>query len=337
MFRGVLRVDLISLSTSDSTCAVANMREYTAETGFRRCDLGQLRRKVRAGVKAGVARQVPGKGDHWVIDWSITCEKPVVFRWRGQALHKGDRRPRPYIVEEFLRCRRHCEACKVSKARYWAARAVTECDRAQRTYMGTFTLRPEEHALLDVKVAAKRPIGELSAEQLFRERTLIFGQEVTNWLKRVRSCIGVPNAIRYMLVAEVHDSDKTSVEMRGRPHFHLLVHEQVLGALAKGSPLECLEHGESGELIRRGSKDAYRVEIADGAMVRQTWTLGFSKFVWCPNSRSAFYLCKYVTKNPQWKMRASVGYGHENQSRSGTKHEPADGGASEPRPPQQGT
>jgi len=82
--------------------------------------------------------------------------------------------------------------------------------------------------------------GKLSPQEIFTERTRQFGFELQNYLKLLRK--GNPEhvkpAVRYLLIAEMHNSATTSDEMRGRPHFHILLHEQQgRSALVNGNPV----------------------------------------------------------------------------------------------------
>lgn len=204
---------------------------------------------------------------------------------------------------------------------HWAARAIDEYNRWPRTVFGTLTASPEQHALLDMRarvaVSAKGNDFDLITDhERFVARARVFGAEVTKWLKRVR--IGrdgrsiIP--IRYLLVAEVHDSEKTSVEMRHRPHFHVLLHD-CTGSAVLGSPLEALANGEDGEWVVRDlwspkTRSMHRhVFVKDDAFLREQWTLGHTKFQFAEDHKSAFYVCKYISKSLASRVRASREYG----------------------------
>lgn len=204
----------------------------------------------------------------------------------------------------------------------WAARAIREYERAPVSVFGTFTMSPEEHYLVDVRATAL--LREKSVDfdcatdaERFTARARVFGQEVTNWLKRVRSGRDghtfVP--IRYLLVAEVHDSEKTSSGMRGRPHYHMLLHSLEAGSAIIGSPTECLAGGECGEWETRNvqTKSGWvpKVFVRDDAFIRKNWTLGHTKFQWAEDHKSAFYVCKYLTKAMHVRVRASLHYGDD--------------------------
>jgi hypothetical protein len=205
-----------------------------------------------------------------------------------------------------------------TKARYWMGRAGDEYRRAARTYMGTFTLSPNEHAELDRKVALQYTIVKLEPDQLFAARVRVFGQMLDVWLDRIRAGAHWranirSGAFRYLLVAERHDSEQTDEWLRGRPHFHMLLHEQEVGALVLGDPLACLKEGQSGEFeqrkVFRNGQWTPGIFLKDNSMVRLPWTFGFTKFEWCYSEASAVYVCKYISEERGTRTRASIRYG----------------------------
>jgi len=200
---------------------------------------------------------------------------------------------------------------------FWAGRAIEEINKAERTYMGSFTMSPAEHEFLDMRVAQRLLRGgtnfyELSPSAQFAEQTKEFGWELTKWFKRVRK--ERSNNFRYLLVAEKHDSPETSPEMKGRPHFHILIHEQQAGCLVHGSPSLALDTGRDGELEMRkvrGPNGVYThaVYLTDDAFIRKQWQFGFTKFRYCFDAKSAYYVCKYLTSEMGARVRASNRYG----------------------------
>jgi len=268
-------------------------------------DIRRLERKIVKAVGAEVATEYEPR--KWRLAWQRNCLRPIEWLWIGRSTYlSGKRDKRPLIVAEYLPCRK-CEGCLAVRSRMWAGRAVAEYDRAAVTWMGTFTMSPEQHSLLDLRIAERTGNRSLTQVELLRERTSLFGQEVTAWLKRIRSGAfertGRTGSMRYLLVAEVHDSEKTNEWMRGRPHFHMLLHEAFAGALV------------SPEEIRDVSKDGIRrITVADDAMIRKAWTFGYTKFERCIDSRSAYYLCKYLSKAMMWRVRPSLHYGRETVS-----------------------
>lgn len=253
----------------------------------------------------------------------MDCEQPYVHTLFSRYSAKHGKRVQPFTVEVEARCRK-CFSCKRRRSMYWTARALSEWQRWPRTVFGTVTMSPEEHAMLDAKATlrlAKGRVGfaDLSPRELFAERAKEFGAEVTKYLKRLRK--GDPShdrpKLRYLLVAEVHDSDETAVEMRHRPHFHLLIHELEPGVLVHGNPASVIESGErDGEWIRKFRKDRRGrwqpiAVVADDAFLRQNWTLGFTNFQWASSAQQASYVCKYLNKSLMLRVRASQHYGDE--------------------------
>jgi len=204
---------------------------------------------------------------------------------------------------------------------HWAHRAKTEFDRSARTWLGTVTLSPFQHSLIDARVAAKAQetgaawLTEWSSRDFFRERCEIMGHEISLWLDRIRvterrrrmpkpwaqdQTEPLPPRFSYLLVAEEHRSARTSTTMVGRPHYHVLIHEPL--------PYELIKRDEE-YLTAKG-----KLRVADGAMLRKQWGLGFTQFELCTDSRAASYLCKYLSKDMLWRVRASKAYGDEQYS-----------------------
>lgn len=249
----------------------------------------------------------------WEVHRQRNCLVPVLkqFIARPAAGFAG------LSVRAMYRCRR-CEGCMDAKSRMWAAKACAEFRQWPVTLMGTFTLSPEQHALLDAEVARRVPTAKLTSAELFAERERQFYIHFRKWVNVVRSAAyrrngGRRGVIRYLQVAEAHDGPKTSLEMRGRPHFHCLIHEVERGALIEGAPLEAMGGFASGEYVgkkyERSGQWLHGVFLSDEAMLRTAWELGFSKFQVCFDENSAFYVCKYMSKHGAYRTRASQHYG----------------------------
>lgn len=189
--------------------------------------------------------------------------------------HLGDfKSPQARTVVIRVRCRK-CPECLEHKRRLWTARAIQEVRQARRTWFGTLTVGPDNR--FRAKAKAEALCEQRRAERFSMltppERTkAIAGQlhpEVTKWLKRVRK---VSKArLRYLLVVEPHKD--------GFPHFHLLLHE----------------------LDQPVTK----------ATLESQWTIGFSQWRLVPamELRPTYYVCKYLTKSSQTRVRASRHYG----------------------------
>lgn len=211
----------------------------------------------------------------------------------------------------------------------WGARAIHEYEFWPVTAFGTFTLSVENHLELDNRARLRLwdagvSFDHLSEVEMFTERAREFGNEVTRWIKRIRQGRDgrSPTFVRYLLVAERHDSDKTGPELRGRPHFHMLLHDMQAGCAMRGSPAAALAQGksftecsvEAGEWEVRNvvdKKGVWRphVFLRDEAFIRKNWTLGFTKFQWAEDANSAWYVCKYLSKEMRCRVRASQRYG----------------------------
>lgn len=184
-------------------------------------------------------------------------------------------------------------------ANQWMARVGAEFRASVRTWMATFTMSPEQHWELEKRAAVngKGVIAEFHRE--FRQwQRRIYGE--AEMAKAMRACTS------YLAVAELHDSERTSDEMRGRPHYHALLHEYVIGALIRDD--EC-------EWKWRATKDptsprfVYRVN--DDGRLRKAWKLGFTTIELLSSEREAVYVCKYLRKQDgaPGRVKASSRYG----------------------------
>lgn len=310
---------------------------FTSESGsLRPRPIGELRALVRSGVRLGSCRlrSRDRESVRWELNAAQECEAPVVFHYVGRpasAVSSENDLPsgvRKYYVSTAYRCRQ-CGWCRMMRASHWSHRAVTEFDRAAATWLGTITLSPLEHARVDARLAKRAHargaawLTDWKPADLFRARCRVIQVELTSWLKRVRQEIrqeridltrphlfykGVPYTViparfKFLLVAEEHKSERTSTTMVGRPHYHVLIHEEL--------PFELIRPDEY-YVTRNGV-----VRVADKAAIRTSWKFGFTQFELCRDARSASYLCKYLSKDMLWRVRASVktkrrsGYGDD--------------------------
>jgi hypothetical protein len=169
---------------------------------------------------------------------------------------------------------RKCDPCLEARSRLWAARARDELAIAQRTWFGTLTLAPAQALQLrfatELKLAERgHQLDELTEAELFTAMVAEVSPELTNWLKRIRKNSGA--TLRYILVAEAHKS--------GLPHWHVLVHEY------------------KGKVVK--------------AKLEAAWRYGFSHFrlVDRQQTKTAWYVCKYLGKSALARVRASQHYG----------------------------
>lgn len=267
-------------------------------------------------------------------DLSQGCEKPVWTETvaRFSSRHIGsvqDPSEKAGILAFFARVQcRKCAICMVSRSRFWGGRAFDEYQASARTIMGTFTMSPEKHQEFDYRLqlgeSGVRPPRDLVAMtdvERFVARADIFGDEVTRWIDLIRKGQKLPLAgghwkpkVRYLLIAEAHDSETTSDVMKGRPHFHILLHEQEAGALIGGDVAQALEKGRSYEWERYYKKNKYgqwepRLRASNDAWLKSKWTHGHTSFDLCLTANSAVYVCKYLSKAMMMRVRASQCYG----------------------------
>lgn len=255
--------------------------------------------------------------DRWFVNAAMSCETPVRFHYI--ARHALGAAGKPLVLEVLHRCRK-CKPCEKARSRMWAARARNEFEQSARTWFGTLTLGPQHHAAVDQVVAARSlwpDRSRLSDAQfksaLFRARASVIGEHVSSWFsiirERAKMLFNERELVRYLLVAERHDSAKTSDFLRGRPHFHMILHEQVRGAVFTGTIME----GDNGEIVRRKERtpDGWAPFwfASDDSFARRAWCLGHSKFKYCVDARAAFYICNYLYESDQTRMRCSLLYG----------------------------
>lgn len=285
---------------------------------------------ARAAIVGGYGKIVPRSYDpeglmvrrYVRLSLGMDCEAPYEFvLWARYSARHG-KAVKPFGIEVVSRCRK-CFACKRRRALFWAGRAMSEFKLWPRTLMGTFTMSPEQHQLLDMRCIGRLAKGRVDFHRLtegerFAEQVKEFGSEVTKWLKRLRKgdASHFKPQIRYLLVAERHDSEHTSVEMFGRPHFHILIHEKSAGTLVHGDPLLAIEDERDGEYERRMVRNRHGQYIpcafaSDESFIRKNWEFGFTKFQWCADANAAFYVCKYLSKGLNARVRCSERYGLE--------------------------
>lgn len=256
-----------------------------------------------------------------VLDIKHNCTQPYGYELHARYSATHAKSVKPLVVRGTARCRK-CEKCMHHRANQWRQRAVAEYATWPVTCFGTLTLRPEEHYRFDAMLEAgdrDRPavrLRDLSAHECFAARVGMIGTEITNWIKRLRK--GDKDhrrpRLRYLIVAEMHDGARTSEEMRHRPHFHVMLHEMKSSSLFSGSPIRAMIDAADGEWVRKSVQSEngeWRpgVFLKDDAFVRTQWTLGHTKFQFAESEKAAWYLCKYLTKTLDCRVRASQAYG----------------------------
>lgn len=219
------------------------------------------------------------------IEWPIhgDCHNPWRTSVYGRPKVEGQREvvvtrssKIPLEVIITTRCRK-CEPCKKARAAEWRYRVLAETRSAARTWFGTLTMDPQYQYKMLVearKYARERsvPWGDLSYDEQFKRVADASLKEVTRYVKRIRKNSGVP--LRVFTVTEKHKS--------GKPHFHMLVHETALYPVT------------------------HRI-------LSSAWTVGFEKWRLVPfdSPKDATYLCKYLTKSNETRIRASFQYGRQ--------------------------
>lgn len=263
----------------------------------------------------------------FILPYDGSCSDPigVELHSRFNSREKGSKPP--IIVDMMVPCRK-CENCRLRRSLMWRDRAIAEFRAAPLTVFGTLTFRPELHWQADAAVIGRLGNADwsaLTAAEQFAYRSKELGSHVTNWLKVIRwgrskkrLLKDRPN-LRYLVVCEAHNSVRTSDEMRGRPHFHCLIHDLTNdGRLFAGSPVQAMLTGcTDGDWTMRKIKarNGWRpgAFLIDTAPVRTAWPHGHTKFQWCENEQTATYLTKYLSKELDARVRASQFYGETHR------------------------
>lgn len=220
-------------------------------------------------------------GDHrrvspYLTTWNVagTCEAPVTVELSGRG-YRDVVDPQHHTaagIDLDVRCRR-CAKCLRARASMWTAKALQECRTHPRTWFGTLTLHPTFHH--DVTLRACQ-IAALNGDDFdaFEEDEKYAARHaiVSREITRFlkRTRKEANTAFRYLLVAEAHKS--------GLPHYHLLLHEPEGEAPVRKRVLE------------------------------KQWKWGFSSWR-LSEPRRAVYVCKYLAKCSNARVRASLHYG----------------------------
>lgn len=261
----------------------------------RSAKLHDVRNVVNVAARAmssGLVFRTPISGE-W--DISSNCENAVPVTLTGRAgrisgnhMVKSKLDKSSYELLLQTRCRK-CPSCLRARSRRWAHRSKVEIEHAPRTWFGTFTLNPFNAFMLTARTSARltrggTEYGLLSPPEQFAELVSEYGAELTKYLKRLRKNTGAP--FRYILVAERHKS--------GVPHWHCLIHEQ--------DPARPIRH----------------------ASLTAGYKLGFTQFKLCDDSKTAWYVAKYLSKSAECRVRASKRYGSPSQREEITTSCPSD-------------
>ena len=211
----------------------------------------------------------------YLTEWNAAgrCSSPVTVQMTGRPYSDVSDLIRASAgIDIEVRCRK-CEACLKARGALWRDRAVTEVKASSRTWFGTLTLSSERqhHALC---VARKVEALQGCDFDAFGDEEQ-FALRVAVIGKEITKFLKrvrkeTQAPFRYMLVAERHKS--------GDPHFHMLLHETSVDAPVR----KCVLHRQ--------------------------WTWGFSSWK-LAETEAALYVCKYLTKCSEARVRASLHYG----------------------------
>lgn len=193
-------------------------------------------------------------------------------------------------IEMDCRCR-SCGPCLLNRAREWAARSYVELSRASRAWFVTLTLNPGTRFRLTAQCALRasqqgpcfhgdkgdrgNDFDKFSPRKKSEWLSEELKPEVTRYIKRIRKESSA--LLRYICVTETHKD--------GTPHVHLLVYETP---------------GNGSVSYRTLSRQWRR------------WGLGICEpeLVACERD-SAWYVCSYISKGINGRVRASFSYGKE--------------------------
>lgn len=226
----------------------------------------------------------------WEVDHHGDCTSPVRLVEYARKDRKGNLRTNewqpgdetPLTIYRATRCR-SCGPCLRFRGRLWWRRARAEVAMSSRTWFGTLTLDPWEHfqcelrAREHVRNADAVEWSSLPPGEQFLERHKIIGEELTRYLKRLRKARNT--SFRYLLVAEVHEGKRGSGLNIGLPHYHMLLHEQLLRPPMTWATLD------------------------------DQWKLGFTTWKLVDSPKMVGYVTKYVAKSALARVRASGRYG----------------------------
>ena len=268
-----------------------------------------VRRSQLAALAAGghIVHLSDGKPSRTVFhNVAGNCQRPVtVLDWGRVEVKNGRTRTisgsgtATNFMEREVPCRK-CDNCLKRRGHHWWMRALAEHRNAARTWMGTLTLDPAYLARgLDVCRDNMRKQGldydALGASDKFGQLDKLVFAEFQKRVKLLRKNTDAP--FRYLAVTEVHTGGGLYTELRV-PHWHVLLHET--------DPARPLRY-DADLLGRRrvtvGGKRKWE-KIRD-----PFWLVGFQDWDLKPDPKDAAYVCKYLTKSLDARVRASLRYG----------------------------
>ena len=208
-------------------------------------------------------------------EWDVSgsCQNPQRIEVWARAfpfeIERGYRPIRVIIMD--TKCRK-CENCQRARSALWRGRALDEMSRSHRTWFCTFTLNPDAYYRMTCLAAVKASAkGVELGDRPGDENRRVLIEGFIELTKWLKRLRKNTGAkVRYLLVNEWHKS--------GVPHWHMLLHE------TSGSPIKWRD--------------------LDGL-----WVHGFTTFKLAADKRAAIYIAKYIAKDAQASVRASLGYG----------------------------
>lgn len=198
-------------------------------------------------------------------------------------------------IELLVRCRK-CQPCLNWRGYKWALRAKREVSNAylakKESFFVTLTFRPDvrQDILRDSEAPDYLNINRPVPEQHYGAVSDEASKYVTRWLKRLRKA---GYKLRYIAVCEPHAD--------GFPHFHLLIHDysSTSQQLIDPVPRFCPSRQRPCLFMAGDWREKYGFD--DIEPLRDPLA-------------SAFYVAKYLTKDFQRRVRASVKYGLEEDT-----------------------
>lgn len=178
----------------------------------KRYDLSLFRYRQVAAMAAGAWSTSP-KAQFW--DIAGKCSNPRVRTLEGGR--ESDPEAGSVWLDINVPCRK-CPECLSFRSWFWRTRAKAEILKSSRSWMATYTVRPNNRVWFEMKASRKfkEDVRGLDPHRRFAAIAAEIGKEYTKYLKRVRKQSKAK--MRYLLVFESHKD--------GWPHLHALIHEQ---------------------------------------------------------------------------------------------------------------
>lgn len=217
------------------------------------------------------------------LDHSGDCTFPKIVSNSQRSIERPDGSVMPPVEMVYaVRCR-SCPNCQRAKRLHWVLRALPELVQAQRTWFVTLTFSLAMHY---------RFIANPGKDHLDQA----YG-EVQKMFKRMRKTDR--KEFRYLAVTERHKS--------GFPHFHMLLHEKP-GSPAIGN--RELSGNQAEDITPKWwvDKEGQPMGHVHCRLIRIGEVLpGKTRPLSAVNA--AFYVCKYIGKDPVGRVKSSLKYG----------------------------